>query len=363
MTRMRVLEVSGSFYDMGYQHGKQYYDAIHMFTEDRVHLCGDPNWSGRDMTRDEVLALAEATVESHKAYSPELMQELGGMAEATGLSVAELIINNGFTDFVDTIFALGGEPITLPPPLAIDDCTAFLVPNNQAENQHGMAGQTWDMHDSATPHVMLLRGKPTNAPNFLIFTIAGCLGMIGMNEHGISVGINNLVGSDGQTGVTWIFVIRKMLMQDNIEDALACITEANLAGAHNYYVMDKHGKGYNVEAMSSTCHITPLEHEPIVHTNHCLVPNTRDVERERSIEGMSQSIARLNQGYALLNKETVTPDDLMALTADKEAICRESDPIWHSETCGAVVMRPATLDMWACWGRPDSYPYEQFTVA
>ena len=54
------------------------------------------------------------------------------------------------------------------------------------------------MHDSATPHVILLRSRPADAPDFLCFTTVGCVGMIGLNEAGVAVGINNLLGADGQ---------------------------------------------------------------------------------------------------------------------------------------------------------------------
>ena len=37
--------------------------------------------------------------------------------------------------------------------------------------------------------------------------------MIGMNEQGVAVGINNLLDKGGRVGVHWVFVIRKMLAQ------------------------------------------------------------------------------------------------------------------------------------------------------
>jgi isopenicillin-N N-acyltransferase-like protein len=272
-----------------------------------------------------------------------------------------LIINNGFTDFIDVVYAKGGEFAKKEPELHYDDCTAFLVSNELAADAHSMYGQTWDMHATATPFVMLLRGNPENAPKFLSFTITGCLGMIGMNEHGISVGINNISGGDGQIGVTWIFVVRKILMQDNIEDALKCITEAKLAGAHNYLLMDKHGKGYNVEAMSTRHHITELN-ESLVHTNHCVVDYTRDVERDRAEASMASSKARLARAYEILHDTAITPEKLMELTRDDDAICVRPAPPWHVESSGGAIMRPATGDFWACWGLPAENEYEHFTI-
>ena len=91
--------------------------------------------------------------------------------------------------------------------------------------------QTWDMHDSATEHVLLLRLAPDDAPNAMVFTTTGCLGQLGMNAEGVCVGINNLTSVDGTLGVTWPTVVRAMLRSSTAEEALAILLGVNLAGA------------------------------------------------------------------------------------------------------------------------------------
>jgi isopenicillin-N N-acyltransferase-like protein len=186
--------------------------------------------------------------------------------------------------------------------------------------------------------------------------------MIGLNEAGIAVGINNLMGADGQVGVMWNFVIRKALMQDNIDDALSCITDAPRAGAHNYLLFDKHGNGYNIEAMGQRHHVEPLDENPIVHTNHCTIPNTLAVQRQRPADSQAHSEQRYNRALELLDKEDIAIDDLRELTRDQEAICVSDFPPLHVETSGAAIMRPATGDFWAVWGKPSENEYEHFTV-
>jgi isopenicillin-N N-acyltransferase like protein len=363
MGRIRKLELSGSPYEIGMKHGKTYHDEIHMFTEDRVELSQNMDWTGRNLSREAVIALAEACVAEHQAYAPDLMQELQGMADATGLSLAELVINNGFTDFIDVVYGVGDlTKQAVTPRFASDNCTAFLVPNDKTPDKHGFFGQTWDMHDTATPYVILIDGKPDNAPDFLAFTITGCVGMIGMNSEGISVGINNLMSTDGQIGVTWPFVIRKILQQDNLDDALECITSAKLAGAHNYLLMDKSGDGYNVEAMSTSVHVQKLDQDSIAHTNHCLIDKNLEVSRERKPASQQSSENRLNRAYELLENNDVTVDDLIALTRDEQSICTRPKPPMNVESCGAAIMRPATGDFWAVWGLPVENEYEHFVI-
>ncbi len=358
---IRVLPLNGSPYEMGVQHGQAYREDIRRYTNERVNLVCEGKWSGGALPRQTVLDLAAACLPDHEAYAPDLVEEMRGLAEATGLSMAELLIVSGFTDFVDTVYGQyhrqTGQPIRLP----IDDCTAFLIPNEAAAGA-GFFGQTWDMHDTAMEFVILLRLESPQQPRGFIFTTTGCVGQIGMNEHGICVGINNLLGADGQIGVTWPFVVRKVLQQDNLEAALRCITEAKLAGAHNYLLFDRHGRGYNVEAMSTRCHVDPLDGQPLVHTNHCLISETNAVAQPRPPELQLSSAARLNQATTLLQKRPITVDDLIALTRDAEAICVHPRPPLHIASCGAAIMRPQTGEFWAVWGLPDENEYEKFTV-
>lgn len=363
MSKIRMLELSGSYYDMGFAHGQAFREEIRYFTEDRVKLSMGKAWTGRALSREAVLALADACVAEHRAYAPELVNELEGMADATGLSLGELVINNGYTDFIDAVYRLG-ESVQQPEQTrrVADNCTAFLVPGSVTADGSAMFGQTWDMHDSATPHVILMRGKPDNAPEFLTFTITGCVGMIGMNEFGITVGINNMSGGDGQIGVTWPFVVRKILAQDNLDDALECLTSAKLVGAHNYLLMDKEGRGYNIEAMSTRNHIDVLEEQPLIHTNHCLIDHNREVERERPAESMAASKKRRSRAGELLARDDITPEVLMDVTRDPEAICVRSKPPLHVESSGAAIMRPGTGDFWAVWGAPADNEYEHFMI-
>lgn len=360
---IRTLDLCGSPFEMGYAHGAAHRDAIRLYAEERVRLAGGEEWGGRALTRSEVLALAEACLSEHRAYSPALMEEVAGMAEATGLSPAELVVVGGFTDFIDVVYNAAPTASTLAAPAGADDCTAFLVPNGRAEGGHGLFAQTWDMHASSAEYVVLLRGRPDDAPDFLAFTTAGCVGMIGMNEAGIAVGINNLSGADGRVGVTWPFVIREILRRDTLDDALACLTGARLAGAHNYLLMDAAGRGVNVEAMSTRTHVEHLADDPLVHTNHCRVDTTRAVERKRDETAQATSELRLSHAAEGVAGGSISAEDLQALTRDERAICVRPTPPRDVATCGAAVMRPATLDFWAVEGLPSDNSYEHFSLA
>jgi isopenicillin-N N-acyltransferase-like protein len=357
---IRVLDVAGSAEQRGRAHGLAYRDEIRRYAEGRIGLVASGMWSGGPLARTEVLDIAESMLDAHEAFDPDLHVEMCAMAEAAGLTPAEAVVVGGFTDFVDTVRAVVGGP----PPASVveDDCTAFIVPDGRADGA-GFYGQTWDMHDGATDHVLLLRIEPNDAPAALVFTTTGCLGQIGMNADGVCVGINNLTGIDGTRGVAWTSVVRGMLKTSTADDALAVLLGADLAGAHNFCVFDRAGVGYNIEAFPSARPVVKLGDSPIVHTNHALDPATVAVEADRDPTMSASSRARLAKGQELLADGTVTADRLMDLTREPSAICQQAVEPFRVETSGAAIMRPGTGEFWACWGRPAENDYTAISFA
>ncbi|MDA3920904.1 MAG: C45 family autoproteolytic acyltransferase/hydrolase [Salinisphaera sp.] len=363
--QLDVLSATGSPAAFGRLHGEHYRDAIRRFAAERVQMAGDSAWVGRDVPRTQVIELAEACLESHRHYAPTLVDELDEMALATDLSSAELLVASGFTDFMDTAHATFAQAGTQA--ADVDDCTAMIVPGSRTDHGAPLFAQTWDMHETATDHVFMLDAHPAAAPSFKTFTSMGCLGMIGMNDAGVTIGINNLSGGDGRVGVTWNFVVRKVLAQTNFESALACIAEVRLAGAHNYLLLgpDDRGRfqGANIEAMATAQVVTRLADEPLIHTNHCLAEPTLALERPRLPASQRNSEQRLARAHGLLDDaEQVSTDTLAQVTRDRQAICYPPTPALRMTTCGAVLADPARGELWALRGRPSQQRYQRFTV-
>ncbi len=351
---IRVVELSGDPVARGTAHGAAYPADLRAYTEERVRLVTGGSWSGQEAAHAEIMALATDMLPVHADYSPSLYQEMLAMADAGGLTPEEALIVGGFTDFVDAVRGRFG------PAPEEDTCTAVLVPEPAAAGP-GLLGQTWDMHDTATEHIVLLNLRADDVPDAFVFTTVGCLGQIGLNDAGIAIGINNLV-SAGRAGVTWPFVVRKALEQTTLEAAVDAVISAPLAGAHNYLLMDATGRGFNIEAMPTATSVTEVSSEPYVHTNHCLDVETIAYEAPKPVDLMASSVARLDTARALLANGPMDEKSLMDLTRESSAICQVPTPPFNIESCGAAIMRPATLDFWAVWGRPDLHEYEHFTL-
>jgi len=348
---IHVLRLAGSPTQMGESHGEARADDIGAYLSSRIALAGQ----GNDLSREQLLMLAEACLPAHRDYAPDLYAEMLAMADAAGISAAEAVIVGGYTDFLDVVRAYAGSaPVE-------DQCTAILIPAARAD-AGALLAQTWDMNASAAPFVLMLELHPENQPAAMLFSTAGCIGQIGMNSAGVAIGINNLAANDGRFGVTWPFVVRKALQQASAADALRCIREAPLAGAHSFLVLDRDGEGYMVEAMPSAQHVVRLADMPLIHTNHCLEALTREWQGPRPENLSHHSRTRLSHAQAFARRDIITPECLMAMTRDTRAICHRTQPDMDIHTCGAVVMCPQSGQLWACEGLPSENPYECFRV-
>ena len=353
---LRVLDVAGSPGDMGAAHGRTHTDEIRAYATERLRIVASGAWTGAPLSRADVLDIADSMIPAHESFDGDLHTEMVAMAGAAGISLPEAIVVGGFTDFVDTVRAVAGKVGAST--VVEDDCTAVIVPDGRAGGA-GFLAQTWDMHSSATDHVLLLRTRPDGAPPARVFTTTGCLGQIGMNSEGVSVGVNNLTGTDGCSGVTWPSVVRAMLRRATAGEALEVLLEADLAGAHNYLILDRHGDGFNVEAMPSVRPVTPLGRDPLIHTNHTLHKRAEEAQAERDSRLMASSRTRLTTAADLLAHGPIDAERLFALTREPSAICVRSRAPFHIESSGAAVMRPRTGDFWACWGLPAENDYQR----
>lgn len=336
-----MLEVFGGPRDIGAAHGEVCAAMIQRYLADRLQLAGQTRWSGRDADRDFILTTAEDSLQAHQRYAPGLYEEMTALAAAAGISAAEAVVIGGFTDLIDVLRSVAGSAPTE------DDCTAVIHPKG------GYLAQTWDMHASAGEYVLVLKIDPLDGPNLVVQTTAGCLGQMGMNEAGIAVGINNLT-SMGRHGVTWPFVVRKVLEQTSLDDAIEVVLDAELAGGHNFLVMGPGGEGANIEAMPGHQEVTRVTGEPYVHTNHCLSPTTVGEEGARLEESIASSDLRLKLGSEMA-------DDLDSFFGDP-AISRRASSPEDIATCGAVIMEPASRRMRAVWGIPGDHPWETFQL-
>lgn len=253
---LRVLEIlSDQPRTMGQQHGETYRDEIHEIAEIRLErICAMPPYR----TVKDVLELAEQHVPILEQFDRDLYEEFCGIAESSNLSLERLVVLNHYTDLRDVVTprAPQGERS------GKEDnggCSIIYSP-------HGpILGQTWDIHGSAEPYVLLLKLN-----DVMMLSITGCLGMTGINRHGVALAINNLVSIDAQLGILWPALIRKALTHKTAVDAKDEIMTAPIGSGRHFAIADAN-KFFSIEASGTKKKIiSERADELFFHTNHCL---------------------------------------------------------------------------------------------
>ncbi|RLA64147.1 MAG: hypothetical protein DRQ88_11420 [Epsilonproteobacteria bacterium] len=317
------FEAGKSYKEWGHQHGEEFRQGIKELVEIRTELMLARNPA---LKRDlKGLALEQLRVSSE--YSPELAEELKGISEGSGISLEELVILNNYTDFRD---------IELPE----EGCSTLHV----ARKEKTIAGQTWDMHGTAKNYVSVLHiPAKDNKPEALLFSLVGCVGMMGVNTSQNLIGVNNINTRNAQIGLIWPILIRKILEYNSIDEMRKGLLSSPVTSGHNYLLSSPNiGEHWEItpEVSEKVLAVEPGKTGEIFHTNHCLGEATLPLEMKESLS--STTFVR----YDLLAekiKNVKNAKDMKELLMDHDgypkSICSHfqsgaQDP---SMTCGGAV--------------------------
>ena len=249
---MLKLTVSGTPRARGLAHGEQFRSQIHALSEIRRGLL-QKYLKRKTMLEIDELALEQARVLAHY---PDLYAEFTAIAESAHLSLVDLVILNNYTDKSD----FGGE----------GGCSVVALRNSKET----LAGQTWDMHASATPHMLHL-----STPEAEILTVVGFLGLAGIVRKGVGVLINNLHSHEFQVGLIWPALVRGMLLEPSARAARAYMEKNLPCSGHNYLLVDSQ-EALNIEATGKRIATTAelKAHGVTYHTNHYVDPELSKTE-------------------------------------------------------------------------------------
>lgn len=361
----RVLDLAGSPYEIGSQHGEALREPIREFlaTAYEVHVANMPMAAGEQA----LLNFCRRNQGFFANYAPELADELLGIADGAGLTYDQLVYLNSFLEMEDLRApGLGGRILDGN----LWGCSTFNVLPAAAADGKSYLGQTFDMEQFYAKFNVLLRIRPSNGPACLVYSLAGLLGLNGFNERGVALVINKIVANDAREGVIYPLVVRKALAQERIGDALGAVIFAPRASGVNYQLSSDGGVAFCAETSATYYELLPFE-GAIGHTNHYLSPAMRRYETPRWLSHggsyvRQQVLARrLRTGEGAIDAawlKTLTTDH----TNYPRCICAHGmtglDECESFQTIAAMIIDPAARHMWFCHENPCRNKYELVTL-
>ena len=359
---MRQLELPAgkSPREWGQIHGEMFRGEVRALADLRAYLCTKV---GGFATRDQVIAAAHAHLPVLERYDAALYAELVGIAEGAAITPELIVIANHYTDLRD----LTPDPSTWRPAPTSDDAGEVHARGGAEGGSDGCSvvwaetptgrilGQTWDMHATAIPYVMMLGVPATDdAPAAWLLSVTGCLGMAGMNGHRVAVAINNLFSTDATLGVVWPAMVRRALRQSSATAARDVIATSPIGSGHHYVVADRHAV-FALEASGTRRKQVFAGGASYCHTNHCLdrevaarskvPPTSTTFERMTWLEAdlARAPIANLDDAWQRLGSDDGWPRSICTNMATPESP-------HGAATCGAIAMNLDTGELYAQQG-------------
>jgi isopenicillin-N N-acyltransferase like protein len=349
-----ILEYSNklSYKENGHRHGEEFRTAISELVEIRRDLMLKKNPSIK--SRLEHLGMEQFQVS--KQFSPHLTDELEGIAEGANETLLDLVILNNYTDFRD---------LQLPE----EGCSTIY----SKTSDNAISGQTWDMHSSAKKYVSVINVPPReDTPGMVLFSLVGCLGMMGFNTHGLFLGVNNINTLNAKKGLIWPLLVRKLLENQDFDHMRTELTKAPVTSGHNYILGSK-SAGEHWEVMPEMSQLVSglgkSTTGEIFHTNHCLHPEIQKREDKSSVS--STTFDR----YKILEEKSSICSSLEGMkslltdhTNYPKSICShfESGVQDPSMTCGGGVVDHTSFEtkLWrGCSTYDDNFVEYSFKLA
>lgn len=306
-----VIEVSGTSYEMGYQHGAQAAQMVRRYLVWIEKLTGKP--------RDLLCRNAMNFLPLIQTLSPSLVEEIRGLADGAGISLEEAVLCQARAEAAKT---------------SEGACTAFAVTASATADGQPLAGQNQDLEPEYADVAILLHVKPSDGrPRALMFTFAGQLGYSGMNEYGVAHFANALYDFQWQPGLPHYPLKRAMLERRTVGECVELLARHRTCSSANVVLCDGQGGIADVEVRPEGITLFSDDHPHWrVHTNHYLASQFTCHETGF----LPDSRPRLQRMRALIKEHwgRITADTMKAILADHEGdpggICRHGEKRMHS---------------------------------
>ncbi|MCB9876892.1 MAG: hypothetical protein H6835_04735 [Planctomycetes bacterium] len=354
--QLHVVELSGTPYERGVQHGAALKDEI------AAMLAG---WkadlkqaSGLD-AETVVTRFLGATKfdEAARRHTPELLDEVRGIAAGAGQTYETMLCYQ----LVDELWAQGSE--------LVDKCSTIGV--DRRGDAPTLVAQNLDLPEWMQGHPTVLRIHDASrrgahgALESLVVTVPGLVGANGVNNHRVAVGVNTILHLRPRPdGLPVAFVVRGLLARTSHADALAFAQQVPHASGQAYTIGGPDTAPCFEASAGGVVPWQPADCDGWRwHTNHPLrsrdwSPGWHHAAKEHGFD--VEQVPGCNRYDALTAALAGTrPDAAQVERALQECTAA---PVCNAMTMTCTVMTLGEKpELRLTAGRPDQHPFHSFT--
>lgn len=361
-----LVELSGSPREMGQAHGEALRSAIQHLLDEHDGRLNDfaLDRTGNGLPKDFHAKVVEGYLAPATAYSPDLVDELHGIAQGASVPFERILTLNCFLDVYDVVFPGISAQI-------MAGCTVWGVTAAASADGASILAQNLDLRAFFSPAAALLRVRPKHGPAALVVTLAGVVGCAGLNSAGVGLMFNKLAPTDSGPGVPFPFLARSVLGQTRAGDAIHALGRQRRGSGSHSLIGDTDGDVFGIEATGADYEVLYAETGVLAHSNHYISPRLQPLDREYKMFA-GDTYVRLRQASVCLRRQPsgVTLDQLLSLARDHtnfpDSICRhpnqESPSYSQARTIVSLVAVPKRHELRVSSGPPCEHDFRLYSV-
>lgn len=275
---MKHLKLTGTAYEIGYEHGLKARDEVHYSLDSYEQLFQYE----KNISWSEAKEIARKYIKYLDQNEDDFIKEIEGIAKGAGVDFEDILALNARSEI-----ALAGNT---------DGCTSLGIVSPSNHNLY--MAQTWDWRPSQKRSLLTLNIE-TEKSDIVMVTEAGILGKIGMNNHGMGVCLNALKVNERQHTLPIHVTLRKILNSDNIDEALEIINNKEVASAANILIGQDDSKSIR-KIVNNEITVMHIDSEEINETGH--VYHTNHIRSPEILESLESDHDSQENSYKRLEK-------------------------------------------------------------
>jgi isopenicillin-N N-acyltransferase-like protein len=253
--------------------------------------------------------------------------------------------------------------------LHLTRCTSMAVNEERTSDGHVLAAHNEDWIPEDEDDVLVISAKPDKEPPYLAMTYGGLLPNVGFNAYGIAQLIDSVYPNDSRIGIPRLVVARAVLASRRISGAIGRTLVPHRAAGYNHLLVHESGEIYSVEVSARKFEILYAHDGYMVHTNHYLDPQMKQIEKDPE-ELLSSRVRYFRASRLIHQNEKHTINSLQAIQKDHvnvpNSICNHNiagaDPLDREKTISALVIDLTSREMHITWGNPCQNVYHTFRL-
>jgi len=294
--RITVLYVSGTPYEMGYEHGRLLADQVRATIRD-VQAGADKflpkelrnsKWISRRDEDDIIGALLDRAWNMMAPYAPkEDLEEMAGLAAGSGISL----------DLIHQMHAI--------PDVGETSCSGLIARGSATRDGHVYQLRILDyganFNLQRRPLITVYRPTTDNANQYVTIGWVGFVGAIsGINEKGVALsemGFGVPPGGKTLAGTPMPFLLKNVLRYaDSADEGAAIVRAARRTNSYIYFLGDKSGDPIGLVTSAYRCLAYHANESDTLVVDGETYPQFRDVVYGGHYENKQAQLVRQMQG-------------------------------------------------------------------